>query len=59
MTGAVTFYTSFEVQPVTTTMLKESVGGKNFTSMFIMLNFGGYPSPSRPLTGGEREFAQT
>lgn len=43
MTGGVTFYTSFEVQPVTTIMLKERGRKKNFTSMLHNFKFRGAP----------------
>lgn len=54
MTGGVTFYTSFEVQPVTTIVLKESVARgrkKTLRACCIMLNFKGHPSSHRPFTG--------
>ena len=44
MTGGVTFYTSFEVQPVTTIMLKERGWKKTLQACCIMLNFEGHPS---------------
>lgn len=67
MTGGVTFYTSFEVQPITTIMLKESVqwrrGKKNFTSMLhnvSSLCFEGRPSLCpRSVCRWEGEFTLT
>lgn len=52
MTGGVTFYTSFEVQPVTTIMLKERGRKKNFTSMLHNFKFRG--APLSPLSSVHR-----
>lgn len=60
MTGGVTFYTSFEVQPVTTIMFRWSAlrGGEALRACCIMLTLEG-PSARSSVHRWEREFTRT